>query len=232
MRRMNFAVYNLAPAGDPNRGPEFVARELNAIANNRPRRLRRRPKVIGTMEAVGRRMPQLDHYRMVRDTSTPARANLCLYVLRRLHLGDRRWVDLKLTWPRVLHAGTHPPRSILIQHVEGWRVVLSHAPQGVRTLFRDEVRDGLLAARHEWVEAIVEVLQESRMPTLLLTDPNGLQLVLRRRVPDLVVTGTAVEAAHARRAVFTGSWLPRRINGVPMLSDHGRALLGRARRRA
>lgn len=229
MKRIRFAFYNLAPAGDPQRGPFFVARELNAIANNRPYRpWRRRPKVIAVSEAIGRRLPELKRYRLIRDTSTPGRANLALYVLRRLKVTDVEWVDHEREWPRVLHSGMHPARSTLVCRVEDWTVIVGHAPQAPTTAKRT-ANEGLTSARGEWVSIVARLLHRYDR-VLLLTDPNGLGDDLMRAVPGMRTGGTAVEAAHVKGGAL--SWRTRAVvNGVRMLSDHKRCLLGRARKK-
>jgi hypothetical protein len=222
MRRVSFVVYNLGPPSDPDRGPLYVKRELNALANVKPHDGdRKRPKVIGTMEAIGRPMPEIAGYRKIRDTRNSSRANLCLYVLDRLDLGETHWIQHRETWPRMNdHTKTHPPRATLVQEVEDWHVALGHAPVG----------HGTAAARTEWLTITEDVLRNPA-PVLLLSDPNGLGEELRRRVPSSVAAGTRIEAVHARHAVIDAAVTPSVVNGVPLLSDHHQALLGRVSRR-
>ncbi len=241
MRRLTFRFYNLAPVGE--RGPkdaELVERELRAIAN-RPigrRRAwwRRRPKMIGVCEAVGRDLPALPGYRIIRDRTTPARANLALYVLHWLPVDSIEWIDLERTWPRVLHPGVHPARSILVAAVRGWLVIVGHAPQAPSRRFTSAVNRGLASARIEWTAAMVRMAHSAVGPVLVLTDPNGLGPRIRRALANLgrlgVGTGgTAVEAVHVVGAVLVEAHTPGSAFGVPMLSDHRRYLRGRARRR-
>jgi hypothetical protein len=221
MRRVPFAVYNLAPAGDPNRGPAQVELELNALANNhRPDGRRRRPKVIALMETVHRTLPNLRHYQPpIRSTVNLSRANLALYVLDGLAVEHVRWVQHKETWNRVKHPGRHEPRATLVALVEDWRISVGHAPQ---------VSPGNTdRARGEWVDVMAD-LMDTKRPVLALTDPNGLGDNLRDRVPGCVLAGTPVEAVNGRHITIVDARTPEVVNGVRLLSDHKRALLGRA----
>lgn len=218
MRRMPFAFYNLAPPGDPNRGSVRVALESNAIVNNDPTDLfRRRPKVFGVCEAIGRSLPSLDRYDLLRDTSRASRANLAVYVLDHLDHGRAEWIDLKETWPRTEHPGTHPPRSLLVVRVEDWTVCVSHAPP---------TAPGAGPARAEWVKA-ARAFMAGPGPRLLLSDPNALPV----DVAGVEHGGTPIEHAHVRGARLVSWSTPAEINGVRMLSDHKKALLGLARLR-
>jgi hypothetical protein len=221
MRRCSFACYNLAPAGDMDRGPDFVQRELAAIANNlSPDPERRRPKVIGICEAVDRTMPELERFNLVRSTLNRSRANIALYVRDDLEIGAPEWVMHTRTWPRPLHPelGPHEPRATLVVPVENWTVVVSHAPQ---------IGEGIGPARDEWVD-IVAGLVSRPGPVLLLSDPNGLGEELVRRVPELRKGGTPIEAVHAHRAKPKRIQTPEIVNGIKMLSDHKKCLMGRA----
>lgn len=222
MRRVQFSFYNLAPAGDPQRGPAFVTREAEAIVNNHPRNpLRRRPKVFGVVEAIGRRLPELEHYQLIRDTSTASRANVALYVRKGLKVGTVRWIDHRLSWPRVLHPGLHEPRSTLVVTVEDWTVVVAHAPQ---------VGERMNGARAEWldIEAHLLAAANRNWPVLLLSDSNALWDELQKRNEGTAMGGTPVESAHVRHARLKNIRTPESIRGVPMLSDHRKCLLGTA----
>ena len=232
MRRVPFVAYNLGPIGE-RVDNERARVELDAAVNNQPRVVwRRRPKAVALMECVGRDLPDLRHYHPpIHDRSRKSRANLALYVLDRLDLGRREWVDHQVPWPRVLHAGLHEPRSTLIQEVEDWTFVVSHAPQSPRNVFREPLRDALNDAREEWVDIIADIARSTSGPLLIFTDPNGLGGELRRRVPSLVLGGTATEAVHGRRVVLVDARKVSSVNGVRFLSDHRGALVGKARRR-
>jgi len=224
MFRFPFAFENLAPPTDPNRGPGQVRRELGALANNvNPDSRRPDPKAIGLCEALDHRLPDLWRYgQPIRDVSRRSRENLALYVLARLDRGRVRWHDLAETWPRSNRPGTHEPRSILDVEVEDWRILVSHAPP---------VSVGTGPARREWLDAMVDVMR-GPTPVLALTDPNGLgDELIRRLGVKAVGGGTHIEAAHGRGIILTAVHASGRVNGVPMLTDHKRALLGAARRR-
>lgn len=97
-----------------------VAREVVAL-------LRYRPAVLGLCEAVGYDLPRLDGYRLTRDTSTPARANIAAYVAVDLARREQ-WHDCRETWSRTEHPGTHPPRSWLEVRVGGCQFLIGHQP--------------------------------------------------------------------------------------------------------
>lgn len=222
MKRLPWAFYNLAPAGDHDRGPTFVARESEAIVNNRPRNpLRRRPKVFGVVEAIGRRLPELEGYALVRDTSTPSRANVALYVRKGLFPVGIHWIDHERDWKRPLHPGMHEPRSTLVVTVEGWTVVVAHAPQAGAAM---------AAARAEWldIEAHLLAAANRNWPVLLLSDSNELWDELQKRNEGTAMGGTPIESAHVRHATLRRVRVRPSVGGVPMLSDHKRCLLGTA----
>lgn len=241
MRRLTFRFYNLAPVGE--RGPrdaELVRRELHALAN-RPigkpwHWWRRRPKVIGVCEAVGRTLPSLGGYRLIRSRLTGGRANVALYVLEWLDVDDISWVDLHVEWPRPKDPSRmHEARSILVVVVRGWTVIVGHAPQEPSRFFTAAVNRGLAAGRLEWSRATVRLMNR-RGPVTALTDPNalGARLVrlVGRLISESVVTGgTTVEAVHGLKVTLRDVLTPSAFYGVLMRSDHGRALMGVAERR-
>ena len=162
MRRVRYAVYNMGPVGDAvtnDRAPL----ELNALAGNR-RRIARRRKGVALLECAGRNLPRLAHYHPpIHDRSNPSRANLGLYVLDRLRLGQRDWIQHRETWPRVLHRGEHPARVTMLQEVEGWLWVVTHAPQGVWPTWhtdRPALANALEDARAEWVDIVAGIANE------------------------------------------------------------------------
>lgn len=220
MRRLPAAFYNLAPAGDPNRGLPFVTRELSAIANNLNHDpARRRPKVIGVCEAINRKLPELEGYRLIRSTQSMSRANVALYVRDTLELGETDWVRHEKTWPRMNdHSLTHESRTTLAQEVEDWRVIVGHAPVGF----------GAEAAREEWLDILTGLLHVPG-PVVALTDPNRLGDDLHHRVPSAVTGGTPIEAVLGRGVVLDMVMTPGIVNQVPMLSDHRRCLLAQVR---
>jgi hypothetical protein len=219
-----FAFENLAPAGDPGRGPTQVRLEQEALANlhNRDRR-RRRPKVIADVECIHRPMPMLAGYQLVRDTRDLSHANVALYVRDGLHIGGVKWTMCTKTWPRPEHpdAGPHEPRVILAVRVEDWTFVVAHAPQ---------VAPKTGPAREEWLDVLEQVIKQAPAKVLCLSDPNGLGDDLARRMPNLTTSkeSTPTDAAHARGADLEDVRFLRDVNGIRMLTDHHGALLGRA----
>lgn len=221
MKRFPFTFENLGPIDRPAQ----IESELRAQANDLRRDPDRpQPKGIGGCESGGKRLPDLNRYGPpIRDTSRPGRANLYLYVLA-WHDVEHEWIDLDETWPRTEHPGTHPPRSILVAQVDDWRVIVGHAPPIAR-------RTG--DARAEWLAAMIDAILDTpddRTPVLALTDPNGLGPALLLG-PGMVTGGTPVEAVHGRRVILDQAQAVESLNGVPMLTDHRRALIGRARKR-
>lgn len=228
MRRVQFGFYNLAPAGDPNRGIGQVTREAEAIVNNQPHNpLRRRPKVFGVVEAIGRNLPHLDHYEQVSLKANRSVANLALYVRADLHRKSEQWIMHTREWKRPLHPGMHEPRATLVVPVEDWTIVVAHAPQAPMRHLPAEVNDTLEAARGEWLDVVAEQLRRPG-PVLLLSDSNGLWDDLLRRVEGVAMAGTPIESAHARHATLRRIRTPGSLGGVQMLSDHKRCLLGTA----
>ena len=196
--------------------------ELGALANNvNPDPDRRRPKVIGGCDVNARRLWDLDHYRLTRDGSSDWRANLFLYVARWLDVGEPEWIDLDKSFPRIKRPGVIR-RSLLVQRVEDWPVIVGHAPPAW---------PGALEARKEWVDVVVDLIRGAGPRVILLSDPNGLGHTLRRLIPTLVGAGTAVEAVHGRGIVLTSAHVVSAVNGVAMRTDHRVALLGTATKR-
>lgn len=228
MKRCTFGFYNLAPAGDPNRGPAFISRESAAIVNNAPRNpQRRRPKVYGVAEALGRNLPHLDRYELVASKHNKSTANLGLYVRDDLDRGNEQWIIHERLWRRPLHPGWHEPRATLVVPIEDWTVVVAHAPQAPMRHLAADVNDTLEAARSEWLRIVAEAITRPG-PVLLLSDSNGLWDDLCKRVKGTVTAGTPIESAHARNATLNNVTTPSEIDGVPLLSDHERCLLGTA----
>jgi hypothetical protein len=230
VKRCRFAFYNLAPAGDPMRGEVFVQRELTAIANfvDPESNERKRPKVLGVCEAVGRALPPLDRFNLLRSREDASKANVALYVRDDLRHGEPRWIMHGRRWPNILRPGLHDPRATLVVKVENWRVVVAHAPQAPREVFPVATREALDAARDEWLDIMLRLLDRSG-PVLLLSDPNGLAGQLKQRMQALNMEGGLGEAVHAMGANVKHFQMLGEANGVAMLSDHHQFELGRAR---
>lgn len=228
MRHLSFGCYNLGPSGD--RPQRQGRREIRALLRERDDRGRRR-KVVVLVETTGWRLPWSLTHRRIRDTSTPGRANVSMYVLRRLRRGRAQWVDHERTWPRVLHPGMHPARATLVVPVEDWTVIGGHAPQAPRSVFGSLTVRALSDARGEWL-GITASLFDRVGPVVLLSDPNGLGDDLVRQLgPRAVTGGTATEAVHGLGVVIDDARASGSVDGVRMRSDHRKALVGTARRR-
>lgn len=228
---MPFAFENLAPAGDPFRGPAQVKLEISAMANNHNHdKNRRRPKVIACVECIHRSMSKINNYQgPFRSTKNLSRANMALYVLGGIEVGPTEFVDLHETWPRPLHpsAGPHEPRSILIKKVAGWSIVVAHAPQAPGR-FPKATNEAIIRARKEWLEAMVKIAKRPG-PVLILTDPNGLGDELHHRVSVLCIDGEPADAVLTNATLTTAAELPSHLNGIQMLTDHKKCLLGTAK---
>ncbi len=229
MKRCSFAFYNLAPASDPMRGEVQVKKELTAIANlvDPQTGKRKRPKVLGVCEAVGRPLPALPRYELLRTRENPSKANVALYVRDDLRHGEPRWVMHEKRWPKIFGPGLHDPRATLVVKVENWRVVVAHAPQAPREVFPQATQDALEDARKEWLD-IMERLLDRDGPVLLVSDPNGLADELKQRMHALDTEGVAGEAVHALGAHVKDFQLLGEANGVVMLSDHHQFKTGSA----
>ncbi len=221
MKRCSFAFYNLAPPGAPNRGEVQVRKELTAIANfvDPLTGKRKRPKVLGVCEAVGRPLPELARYEMLRTRENPSKANVAVYVRDDLRHGEPRWVMHEKEWPKIFGSGFHEPRATLVVKVENWRIVVAHAPQAPRLGFPQATQDALDDARKEWLDIMVRLLDRDG-PVLLVSDPNGLADELEQRMHALDTKGGTGEAVHALGAHVEGFQLLGEANGVAMLSDH------------
>lgn len=241
MRRCSFAGYNIGPANSRREGQtnrqavREGRREVRTLLSFRDNQGRRH-KVVVVFEALGWRLPRVwawwNGYRLIRDTSTPGRANIAVFVLERLETGRPRWIDHKKTWPRILHPGMHPARASLVVPVEDWTLIFGHGPQDERHHFPERTKIELAAARAEWLDITADLMNTAPGPVLLLSDPNGLDEALLRRLPETAAKGgTNVECAHVVGAVLDQAQKVSSVDSVPMRSDHHGALLGKARKR-
>lgn len=236
LHRLPTAVYNLGPAGDRHAGQ--VRRERLALANDTERvdGRRRRPKVIGYIEAIGHRLDKLDHYQpTLHDTSRESRANVALDVSAGLTVTDAYYLDHKATWPKVNDPHKrHAPRSGLVVELLGpadrisTTVIVDHAPQAPNRRLPDATNAALVAARAEWLEDLAEFLDKRRL-VVLLDDSNA----LNGRLADAIagrrhhVFGSPIEGGIVKGYTVEADALPERLNGVRFLSDHGKANLTR-----
>lgn len=193
-----------------------VGHELRAMATAKP-------AVIGVVEALGNHLPELPGYTLIRDTSTPSRANIAAYVRDDLDPTHIQWHDLKVGWARTKYPGNHEPRSILTFRIGGrFRVIVAHHPPagaGKR-------------ARAEHFARLVTLLNRNLLwPVALLWDANGAARTLAA-VTGCRVIGRRVDCILARGAFrFRFKYLaefddPRgpRYKKVRFLGDHGDVL--------
>jgi hypothetical protein len=245
VRRFPFAHENLGPAGD-RRDPAQVPREINALGNNislvRNRTLplgdplRRRPKGIGLTEATGHRLPSLRGYGTpIRNRKTEGRANLALYVRNGLEGPPPHWVDHKATWPKVNDPNQrHAARATLIKELydHGPTIVVGHAPQAPNPRLPDATNRALVEAREEWVDITARILRG--YPNVVwLGDPNGSldEVLIALGDPKAVKSSDPTDAVLLRGFIIKAASTPSHVNRVPMLTDHRKALLGRAVKR-
>lgn len=185
--------------------------------------------VLGLCEAIGYRLPDVKGYTLVRDTSTPSRANIAAYVRDDLPISRVRWLDLTTTWPRTQHGGEHPPRSFLVFRAAGVQVIVAHqAPKNAATVW---------LAQWEGVNALVKVMdrrrstddEARRRPRVVLWDANRQPndtgpgpLYLAENTGGAVV-GTRIDNAVIRRGKASHVAYPERVGGVQLRSDHHHA---------
>ncbi|WP_243058343.1 hypothetical protein [Nocardioides sp. SR21] len=222
--------YNL----DNGRPDQVVQEELEAIASTEP-------AFIGTCEAIGYVFDPLPRLELVRDRSTPSRANIATWVRKDL-AGDleQRWLDLSTTWPRTDRPGTHEPRSFQRVLVGRIPVFTAHQPPphvGTATAVgQQEGVDALTRAiapwhRSDWTRRVPAEQEQAReRPRVLLWDANrrpgdagpGPTLLARQvhgrsvghRIDGAVVSGVT----RVSRVDY-----PEQVAGVPLGSDHHHA---------
>jgi hypothetical protein len=245
MKSFPFAHENLGPAGD-RKDPNQVPRELDAIGNNivrvRNRTLplgdpsRLRPKGIALTESIGHHFPSLKHYGdPIRNRKTEGRANLALYLRNGLEGPPAHWVDHQATWPKVNDPSRqHAPRATLIKelHDHGPTIVVGHGPQAPNPRLPVATTRALVEARAEWVDITCRILRQYRH-VIWLGDPNGLLGDVRHGLgfKSVAIGGDATDAVLVRGYFLEDARTVPSVNGVPMLTDHRKALLGRAVRR-
>jgi hypothetical protein len=248
VRRFPFAHENLGPAGD-RRDSLQVPRELNAVGNNirrvdsrivtAPDLRRRRPKGIGLTETIGHRLPNLLHYgEPIRSTKTLGRANVSLYLRNGLEGPPARWIDHKATWPKVNDPNQrHAARATLVKEIVGRRedgptILVGHGPQAPNPRLPKATNAALVEAREEWVDITARLLR-SYIRVIWLGDPNGLldEVLVQLGDPKAARGGDATDAVLVRGFTIESAATPSNVNGIPMLTDHRKALLGVAVKR-
>jgi hypothetical protein len=246
VRRFPFAHENLGPAGD-REDLSQVPREIGALGNNVsqvagrivtvPDLRRRRPKGIGLTEAALHRLGAHAHYgQPIRSIRTEGRANVALYLRNGLEGPPPRWVDHKATWPKVNDPSRrHAPRATLIKELDGPdldAVIVGHGPQAPGWRLPNATNAALQEAREEWVDITARILRA--YPNVIwLGDPNGLldEVLVQLGDPKAARGGDATDAVLVRGFTIEASATPSVVNGIPMMTDHRKALLGTAVKR-
>lgn len=216
------------------RALDQVTREIRAI-------LTQNPAVLGLCEAVGYRLPELPGYHLIRDTSTPGRANVAAYVHATLPVTRIRWTDCDVTWKRPKHPGVHPARSILTFHAGGVQQTVHHQPpryvdheitgqvegnQRLTTLMAPWTRD-------TWGRKTPQQRTAAReRPRVVIMDANRTghdggpgPAVLARAVQGRLVPDHVIDVGVVRGQIKIKGWTrPSRVAGVQLKSDHPHAL--------
>lgn len=235
MRRPSLFVYN----GDNYRAAGELARELIAAAAEL------RPRRIVVVEAIGNELPELRGYWLLHDKSRPGRENLAVYV--RKVAGRRRprvrWIDLAQTWTKTNPGahGQHWPRSIMV--VAGMvQLIVWHAPpKGTDNTLKaqQEGLDAIVRLVEPWERAgagmvwpLVRVKAAQLRPRVIAGDwnrapaedgPGPGRLI---RLYGFTAAGAGIDLALVRGGVRIASWrYVEAVNGVPLRSDHRRALV-------
>jgi endonuclease/exonuclease/phosphatase family metal-dependent hydrolase len=211
-RHLTLVAYNL----DNNRNPTTVIDEVEALLEHY------RPDVAAFSEADYHL--QVDGYRTVRRGKGASRRNIAILVRRNRRVWRKGWVDLRQTWTRTEHPGRHWPRSFQWVRTAGTRVIAVHqAPPYV---------DNTQGAQSEGLAALVKLMRGDR-PSIAIGDFN------RRRGepgpgPDVLadavlgrVVGGRVDCAVVKGWDVESFDYPESVQGLPLKSDHGHALVVR-----
>jgi hypothetical protein len=227
-RAIKAFAYNL----DNHRDPEQVNAEVKALLNVGEDK-DKRPAFLALCEAVGYDLPTPTGFHLVRDRSTPSRANIAAYVRNDLWGGAVKWFDLKHTWTRTNPgaSGQHEPRSYVRFRVGTMPVFVVHQPP--------KQVDNAKAAQQEGIDLLVREMkpdsdasQDNRdRPRFAVGDFN------RRKGeegpgPDMLagrISGknecnkidTVVRRGQGKVEDVT---YPVKVGGVVLKSDHGHAL--------
>lgn len=181
-----------------------------------------RPAVIGVVEGLGNKLPEIPGYQRLRDVTSKPRENVAAYVRDDLAVSHVAWLDMDHGWPRTEGPGEHEPRSILTFRIGGRvRVLVAHDP--------DPRAKG--PAREEHRHTLRHLARRYRLwPVLILEDSNGNAPWLLRQVPSLRRFGEKVDTVLARGArrghARYLSTFPRtdRRGSLEFRGDHGHVL--------
>lgn len=224
--------YNLATANE--RGLGHAAANAQVVQEIRAQ-LNTGPLVAGYVEAIGWHLPGTittdngTRYKLIRDTSTPGRANIAAYVPEAAHLTRVRWHDLAFRWPAEHGGGLHPARSFLSFLVDGTKYVVAHQPPNQPQVTHAE----LVKGQTEGIDRLTRMLDGRtgvgrHRPAVVLADFNRAgnaagpgPAELAHRIGGQVVNAARVDNAVVRGLVVTGVHYVNHLGGLTMNSDHG-----------
>lgn len=218
----------------PSRPDRQVADEIRAILSTGP-------GVLGLNEVVGNRLPDVDGYQLLRDTSSRSRANVAAYVRDDLPVTHVRWDDLHQTWTGPKTGTRHDPRSFLSFHAARIPVTIAHqAPrwtdneypaqwEGLDTLTR---RLAPWTAKRAWAKKRPKARRVARRrPRLALGDMNRTgrdtgpsPAILAQRIGGRLVEPRRIDTAVVRHATGSQVRLVRKVAGIKLGTDHPGAL--------
>lgn len=209
-------------------------KELRAI-------LSKGPAVLALCEVIGYRLPSVQGYQMIRDTSEPGRANLAAYVRVDLDVTRIRWIDCHETWSKPKGPGRHWPRRILTFFAGEMQLTVVHQPPRWVDNEYPAQKEGLAKLTHlmapwtrgTWAKKTREQRETARQrPRAAIGDYNRTgedsgpgPAVLAEQVDGRVVPGGRIDCA-----VLSGQievlevTRPDRVAGVEFKSDHPHAL--------
>lgn len=207
-------AYNL----DNNRNPTVVHDEVTALCEVY------QPDIFIGCEADYHLA--IDGYRTVRRGRGASRRNVVILVRKPAFVWRRGWLDLKQTWRRTEHPGTHWPRSFRWVRTR-WNGVslkvlaIHQAPPYV---------DNTEPAQSEGIVAMVKAMRRAKY-AVAAGDWNR-RKGERGPGPDVladaiggVVVGNRVDCAVAKGLAVVGYEYIESAGGVPLKSDHKHAFV-------
>jgi len=228
---MRFILYNLAPADSLERR-RAAAREVRAM-------LATKPHVLGLNECIGYDLPVIDGYHLFRNLGKPGRANIAAYVNSdlKLPLWRARWHDLRQTWSRTQHDGTHPPRSWLEFRVDGVQVLVGHQPPRFTDNVEASQQEGINLLRRRmgpWLRPswrlVVGKKRELARGRVVLADFNRAPWTEGGPGPGTLAAaigghtvGSRIDCAVVRRMTATSAEYFATVGGLRLGSDHKEA---------
>ena len=209
-----------------------VKSELEALAESRP-------LYISVVEAVGYNLPELDGYRLIRDTSTRSRANVAIYASTAYKVSGIQWHDMTSVWGRTHAPGNHEPRSFLSLRIGLVQVIVAHQPPRYTNNVEDAQQEQIEALAHEMApwkrkqswkhRSRTRKIIERLRPRIVNWDANRVSGE-RGPGPDTLahaiggkVIGWRIDNAVCRH-LQADFLYRRRVSRVTMRSDHPHAL--------